>query len=816
MLDPTLFDLKGVRPADKYETLATIRFIGGLQTQRSVFASIDTRYGSKFMGGKPDALIGGSNCEISNSLTLIRRPGNSLYSNQATDSFLTFYSWEQVTPSYIRIMGDGLSGVANINPPGMGYYIYKNILGLSSQSSFLTVGNTLYVASATAFGNIGTNGAINSFKIVGPNLLLNSDSFNSSWTLTGTTMTGGQPDPLGGSAAFTAAFTTGSGSSFFAQTFTPSTYTPGLNAIGLVGFPPNNFTVSIWAKGTAGQSIGLAMLDTFGTLASQSFALTSTWTKFTLTTQSRPGGGFITAFFNNSTGTPASFQVYAAQLETGAVATPTQITTTQRQGAYLMGIVAPAAAPTFSTGSGSLSPVTGYQWYYAYLNSVTGQPSNVSPISANSGAQSSKQFLLTGTGSADPQVDKIAIYRNQDGGGFWFQVGTVANPGASSWNFTDNVADNALNTQISAPLGLLNSLPPAGLTGLEFHVGRAWGFIGNTLYYSAGPDNAVALNILPNFVSAESWPSLNTIPFDAAITRIKSTNVGLLVFTTRDIWVVQGQDLTTFAPTRIFKGVGLRSFNAMDSDGASIFMFTSDRQFVSITPSTGVVELGYPIGDQLELNFDPTKIYIARHVSGSRDNAIYIADGSTGWFRINPNQVGASLSGEPAPVISPFATILSGLTSLASVETSPGVHRLMMNAVFQSSTNVILIRDLTTRQDNGIPYTWSATIGSLVLAASGKMAETESITVEEKNAQPVVAVLLDEIAGAFESLPASVPDPINMATSVSLNSKRFYLSQGNIPPVCRHMQIQLSGVAANTADEVLSVMIRGAIVPEQV
>jgi hypothetical protein len=29
---------------DKYTSLATIKFIGGLQTQRSAFASIDTRY----------------------------------------------------------------------------------------------------------------------------------------------------------------------------------------------------------------------------------------------------------------------------------------------------------------------------------------------------------------------------------------------------------------------------------------------------------------------------------------------------------------------------------------------------------------------------------------------------------------------------------------------------------------------------------------------------------------------------------------------------------------------------------------------------
>lgn len=818
MNDPTLYDVKGVRPPDKYSTLATLRFIGGLQTQRSVFASIDTRYGSKFMGGKPDSLIAGLNCEISNSLTLVRRPGNSLFSNVGIDTFLTFYSWEQVTPPYITIMGDGFRGVANIATPGFGYYIFKNASAPNVQSSFLTIGNTLYVASSNAFGNSG-NAAANSIKIVGPNLIPNSNSYSAStWGHSNVSFVGGQPDPVGGSNASNAIFSAGSGTGYFDYDYTPSTYISRINPVtqgtGGIG---NFFTYSIWIKGTIGTSVGLILNDNLSTLAVTSYTIANAnWNRITVTGNTSTGTTFVQALFNNGQAGAATFQIYGAQLEIGAQATPTQITGAMPQGAYLLGIVPPVAAPTFTTSSGSLSPITGYQWYAAYLNSTTGQPSNVSPISANSGAQTSKEFLLTGTGSADPQVDTIAIYRNVDGGGFWFQVGTVANPGATTWNFTDNVADNALDTQISAPIGLINSLPPAGLTGLEFHAARAWGFVGNILYYSAGPDNAAALNILLNAVSAESWPPLNNLPFDATITRVKSTNVGLLVFTTRDIWLVSGQDLTTFNPTRIFDGIGLRSYNALDSDGASIFMYTSDRQFVSITPSSGVVELGFPIGDQIELNFDPTKAYVARHVSGSRDNAVYICDGVTGWYRINPNQVGASLSGEPAPVISPFATILNGISSLVSVETSFGVHQLLMSATNLSNGQVVLFRDLTTHQDeNGTPYTWSATVGSLVLATSGTMAETESVTVEEKNATAIVGVLLDEISGSFENLPNSVPDPVNMATSTSLNSKRFYLSQGSVPPVCRHMQVQLSGVAANTADEVLSIMIRGAIVPEQ-
>lgn len=83
------------------------------------------------------------------------------------------------------------------------------------------------------------------------------------------------------------------------------------------------------------------------------------------------------------------------------------------------------------------------------------------------------------------------------------------------------------------------------------------------------------------------------------------------------------------------------------------------------------------------------------------------------------------------------------------------------------------------------------------------------------SAQVAVGVLIDEIGGAFESLPISTNDPPQLNPSSTVLSNRFYLSQGAIPPVGRHCQIQLSGGATNTKDEVLALTIRGEIVGEQ-
>jgi hypothetical protein len=335
------------------------------------------------------------------------------------------------------------------------------------------------------------------------------------------------------------------------------------------------------------------------------------------------------------------------------------------------------------------------------------------------------------------------------------------------------------------------------------------------LYYASAADNAALLNIQFNGVSAECWSPINYIPFDSPITKLVGTASGLLVFTTTDIWVVIGQDLTTFYPSRIFAGHGLLSVNALSVDGSTIYAQLADKQFISLNPSAGSIEIGFPIGDQIDANISPALSYVTRHLGGSEDNAIFLADGSTGWYRLNPNQVGASLSGEQTPVWSPFATIVGGCGAVKSVQTTAGANQLLVG---QTSTGPVLVRDLAVFTDNGETYTWNAIIGSIVLANSGQLAVTESITTEFTEAsvtQPEIGVILDEIAGTFEELPLSVNDPPQLNPSTSILSQRFYLSQGTDPPLCKHCQIQLTGAAATTKDELLSLTIRGQLVAEQ-
>lgn len=435
-----------------------------------------------------------------------------------------------------------------------------------------------------------------------------------------------------------------------------------------------------------------------------------------------------------------------------------------------------------------LTATIGYQWYYSYGNSYTGHFSNVSPISVSSGPITGQDVFVTGNTrpminpgptpaftpgqwvnripwQTDPQSDMIAVYRNTDGGGFFYQVALFGNGAAAqatliadnypgltitgvtytgnTWTYEDITPDTSINTLIFAPIGLLNSLPPVGLKDMDYFAGRMWASVANIQYYNTSADNASLLSVLQNGVPSESWIPTNFIPYNSGITRNLAVGGGLLTETVTDTWFVTGQNLLTggFNPQKSFAGHGVRSYNASGLDGSSVFVYTSDRQILLINPNSGSVEFGFPIGDFLENTFDPTNAYVVRHVAGSQDNAVYITDAIGTWIRLNPNQQGASMSGEQTPVFSPpadFTATLGGISAIASIETAAGVHKLLVGSREVSVSGLpvagpILVRDLNTFTDNGIQYTWTGTIGSILLATPGKIANAESVTTEMNN-----------------------------------------------------------------------------------
>lgn len=444
------------------------------------------------------------------------------------------------------------------------------------------------------------------------------------------------------------------------------------------------------------------------------------------------------------------------------------------------GIAAPVSAPSLSFGSGSLSPLTGYTYCYVYKNSSTGHISTASPRSASTGPLTSKTITVHYTASSDAQVDKIDIYRNDDGGSIFYFLAEVSN---ATSTYADTTADSGLNNDLVAPL-TGNDPPPTGMSLCVFHEGRMWGVVGNKLYFGSGPD-------VTNGVPEESWYLPNVFTFPGQITALASTSVGLIAFTSADAFIVTGSSLADFQHGLWQKNFGVASRNCVAQDGDTLFVFTSRGQLFQI--SGGLEEIGQPIRGKLQ-GFTPGSVYLALHRSGE-DEGLFVSNGSGSVYRYS---IAFSCW---CPVAQPASGTLG---CIQSIETSTSVWSLMAGRT--AGSGYILSRTPGTFQDDGTNYTGFFTVGSLVLAPPRKTARVDSVLIEAMpvGTYPTVAVLLDEISGSFTTLPNPVPDPPKLTASTTILTKRHDLkaAQTPLPQDIRHMQIKISFVAENYKNEI--------------
>src|ERR1700752_211209 len=109
----SLLELNGAAPQlqPKYRPIFMDRSFTGLFTQRAVVHDPADIYTSKFYGGRPDALWAGLNIELTNRLTLSRRPGLSPFTTNRSAGFMyptlpnTAYAF-QLIDGTIRLMVD--------------------------------------------------------------------------------------------------------------------------------------------------------------------------------------------------------------------------------------------------------------------------------------------------------------------------------------------------------------------------------------------------------------------------------------------------------------------------------------------------------------------------------------------------------------------------------------------------------------------------------------------------------------------------------------------------------------------------------------
>ena len=468
----------------------------------------------------------------------------------------------------------------------------------------------------------------------------------------------------------------------------------------------------------------------------------------------------------------------------------------------------------------------------APTGSETGAISTASPVATITGSNTGAIITLTGQGTTDPAYDTIIIWRSADGGGSsnMFFLTEIPNPPpvggvAGTWTFVDFLPSVAtalypgLDNLLPAPIDDENDLPPSNFLPMTYNFNRIWGASGQEVIWSGGPD---VITGNPNFAFNPS----DDFEYLANVIRIVKVSTGQVVFLTDSIEFIAGGPLTSsFYTVTLGPGIGLNSFNALDVYAGEIYFVSSDSQFRVINPSLNISNAGFPIGDQIA-NLNASNVYVAVQQQGV-DNAIFVADGSTGWWRCNPHQVPGGASG-PEPIWSPFANITNGCQMVQSVEVTPGIKKLLVGPTTANSQ--ILERNLSVYTDNGTAYDAYFVMGSIVLAHPGQLAVLKFIEFDFSGSsyQPTVSYLLNEIAatGTAVFVPMSTtptfdppslynpPPAYGTLVPQSYSPNRYYFSSTGSLSRCRHLQVKVDFGTTSNGDELFDLTIFGRIFVE--
>lgn len=461
-------------------------------------------------------------------------------------------------------------------------------------------------------------------------------------------------------------------------------------------------------------------------------------------------------------------------------------------------------------------------WKYGYaFHCIDGTVTSISPASPLTNAVLAG-VVLNGQGSGDAQVDSVWLFRTLDGGSTYQFLVAIANPGATgTWSYTDQNPDGNLNIFVEGPQADSNDPPPLGLINLSYHLGRVLGSVGNTMFYSAGPDTATGNG-------STAWPPGNNFVLPAAIKRFLPLTQGCLIFTTSGVYFSanggpNGDLPTEPAPYMEGKVGGLLGYNSLDVVGSSIYLINSKRMAKQIDIGSGESEAGFPIGDVLAYGngtypaINPATCYVSYHEENSTDCGLYLAQPGAAlnawWYRMNPT---------PAPETgltwSPLAVNTQGYSAVQSIETSPGIHQLLMGPPVGGS-GPILFRDPTTFADNGTPYIAYADIGSLVIAQPGQVGLVYFVTTDcvAIGSRPKVSVLVQEIGGHLAMvakgavLSVMSPDPpeLGPAESTTIYNDRWWMSSTQQPALMRHAQWEFYWPAENEPNELLTYTLFG-------
>lgn len=830
-----------------FAPLHTNRIFTGLWTNRNFLRDAATNeYQEKYGMGRQDSILDGYNSEITPRLTLARRAGSSVYNGNSIPPVNRFYSFNTftLTAETIRVLADTASNVLDISN-GASVPIFTKSSGAQS-TYFLGVGNTLYMTNgvdnkqiaydptANKWGTVYNWGiqppakAPTAAQVVRPNPygswasntvyqdtsqqfgMMVQDHIGHIQHITGVGTTGAaEPNPWNSTKGGTTTDGTVTWTNVGASAWANSTaYNTGDVVLGGVTDPATLIIYFYFfgctqggtslASGYPGWVAGIGSIVYDGSVVWKNLGMEKWWDSIgpnvpvVNITKVVDSNGYLQEVWQ-----PGKSQGNAPQWQTSLGAL-----TLEQSGTNV-------TLSWINRGSFSVAGTGPILYGYAYVREVNGSPvdgSNMSPQSAQITMSGGTQVVVQGDGSTDPQVNMVYIYRTAQGGSTFLYLDKVANPsGGQKWTYTDVKPDSALNAEIQAQVAGEGTPLPSGATCLGYHLGRIFAAVGNVVWISSGPDAAVA-----TFSGNAGFDT--TFTAQSKITRFWACSLGMVVFTVRDAYIILGS-ATSADPlymTVFIEDIPLLSYDCFTVNKTTPYLLQGNNTLISLDPSAGIMEIGFPIADRLDTEFDPSKSYCTFHKQSSRETALYVATGYTAlspgesphWYRMAANN-----APETGSSWSPQANF-SSLGCVQSVEVNPGVYRLLMSG---TTAGPILQRDRSVNTDNGTPFACETIFGSIVLALPGQLAALSFITLESvrTGTRATLALLLGEHTGTFEVLDRTRQDPTNLPPSNTIFSDRYHFSQNQQTVWCRHFQMQISWLAEDAANELLTFTIFG-------
>lgn len=333
------------------------------------------------------------------------------------------------------------------------------------------------------------------------------------------------------------------------------------------------------------------------------------------------------------------------------------------------GVTVITTAPTLSnTGAGNVPGAIGHTYVFSGGNNTSGYITDISNPSTSTNA-ASRTWDVSGSRYTDTYIDKIHVYRTEDGGSIWRELSNspIANPGAGSWTITDNDADTSLKTTL-APLAGINGAPTASYPCEQLYASRIFTWKDDTLYWSTLEE--ATNNLMPE----EGFGANNKRRFGRQITRVAVAGNVLLIYTVSGIFTLTGYSLTTLQWGQLSRKYGLRGPHALASDGKVCAWLDVNNQ-VRATDGNSITEpdISLPIRPDLT-SIVHASASMAIYTVGKR-NFIMLADGGAGKIRVY--DLDAKMWMPPWAISN---------TTIGLVETAAGTWSLLIGSAISGAT----------------------------------------------------------------------------------------------------------------------------------